>query len=186
MNLLDRGLVWMRARLDMLIVGRELRDVQGYRKGGDINAYFAEKHRKQDVLLTSIKAAQTELEALFKAMQHDYEDGVYRFYHHSFKVYRLQQNTRRAVALFRKIGDPLGNWNSLSDLFEGIARDGTERRFRMHHNRDWPHHTRPIVEAFLHTRYFLDMMLQSARELETAPQILPSGWASVLYLYEMR
>lgn len=119
-------------------------------------------------------------------MQHDYEDGVYRFYHHSFKVYRVQQNTRRAVALFRKIGEPLGNRNSLSDLFEDITRDGTERRFRMQHNRDWPHHSRPIVEAFQHARYFVDMMLLSARELETAPQILPSGWASVLHLYEIR
>ena len=186
MNLFDRGVLWLDARLETLIRGRQIREMRGYSWGLELDYYYKELHRKQDVLLASIKAAQPELEALFKAMQRDYDDGVYRFYHHSFKVYRLQKNTQSAVALFRTIGQPLGNWNSLNDLFEDIVREGTERRFRMHHNRDWPHHTRPIVEAFLHARYFVEMLLQSARELDAAPQVLPSGWASVLYLYEMR
>jgi hypothetical protein len=30
------------------------------------------------------------------------------------------------------------------------------------------------------------MMIKYAQELETAPQMLPSGWAAVLWLFELR
>jgi hypothetical protein len=30
------------------------------------------------------------------------------------------------------------------------------------------------------------MMIKYAKELESAPQMLPSGWAAVLYLFELR
>jgi hypothetical protein len=46
--------------------------------------------------------------------------------------------------------------------------------------------TRPILEAFWHTKYFIQMMLKYGKELESAPQCLPSGWAAVLYLFELR
>jgi hypothetical protein len=46
--------------------------------------------------------------------------------------------------------------------------------------------THPILEAFWHTKYFIQMMLKYGRELESAPQCLPSGWAAVLYLFELR
>jgi len=42
------------------------------------------------------------------------------------------------------------------------------------------------VAAFLHTKYFVEMMIKYGTELKEAPHTLPSGWASVLYLYNMR
>lgn len=47
-------------------------------------------------------------------------------------------------------------------------------------------HTRPIVEAFLHAKYFLEMMIKYAREMDAAPIMLPTGWAAILELYNQR
>ena len=46
--------------------------------------------------------------------------------------------------------------------------------------------TRPILEAFFHARYFLEMVCKYGRKLKAPPQVLPSGWAAVLYLYQLR
>jgi hypothetical protein len=35
-------------------------------------------------------------------------------------------------------------------------------------------------------RYFLEMVVRYGRELSQPPLSLPSGWASVLYLYNRR
>jgi hypothetical protein len=34
-------------------------------------------------------------------------------------------------------------------------------------------YTRPIVEAFWHTKYFIQMMVRYGKKLESAPQCLP-------------
>jgi hypothetical protein len=70
--------------------------------------------------------------------------------------------------------------------FEEIVPAGTGIDFDVSHNDDWLPHTRPIVEAFLHARYFVEMMVKYGTEIETAPQMLPSGWAAILTLYGLR
>ncbi len=187
MNGIDRGLLWLDSVLQSAINGRELRELRKHLQRSRDDPERAAKHADQDALLAAIKAALPELETLFKDMQHDYEDGIYRFYHQSFKVYRLQNATQRAVALFVKIGGALSFRRDYQcEFFEAIVRDGTGRVFRMRHNRTWLPNTRPIVEAFLHARYFVEMMIACGRDLDQAPEMLPSGWASVLYLYELR
>ena len=52
-------------------------------------------------------------------------------------------------------------------------------------NTIWNHHTRPILEAFFHARFFLEMAVRYA-DLPVPPNPLPSGWAALLYLYELR
>ena len=53
-------------------------------------------------------------------------------------------------------------------------------------NQNWLAVTRPMLEAFFHARYFLEMAVKYGKELDSPPQMLPSGWASLLYLYNMR
>jgi hypothetical protein len=50
-------------------------------------------------LFANLKGALPDLKALLeKCSSHwGYEDPVYRFYHHSFKVYRLQETTAEIV-----------------------------------------------------------------------------------------
>jgi predicted transcriptional regulator len=133
-------------------------------------------------LLDSIKAKLTELEELLVQFQDLYEDGIYRFYHHSFKVYQLQDLTSSAVKLFKSIATD----GRLCDWFEQILAAGTGATWEIDHNQQWLQHTRPIVEAFLHAKYFLEMMIKFGYEIESAPTSLPSGWAAILELYNQR
>lgn len=111
-----------------------------------------------------------------------YEDLVYRFYHQSFKVYRTQSVTIEIVDFLKSItpNEELNPW------FLKIVDEGVAKEFNESHNRDWLLHTRPIIEAFFHAKYFLEMIVKYGQELSEAPDSLPSGWASVLYLYNSR
>jgi hypothetical protein len=42
-----------------------------------------------------------------------------------------------------------------------------------------------MVEAFFHARFFLEMAVRYAH-LEQPPNPLPSGYAALLYLYDLR
>lgn len=135
-------------------------------------------------LLGAIKARMTELEGLLEESSSHwvYEDYVYRFYHHSFKVYGVQEVTRRIADTLQSLLPD----RKLDDRFTEIVADGTGRRFEPEHNRRWLEVTRPMLEAFFHARYFLDMAVRYGRELDAAPVMMPSGWAALLYLYDLR
>lgn len=133
-------------------------------------------------LLASIKRGLPQLEAMLDRANGEWglEDGVYRFYHQSFKVYGIQAATLTIVNALAALGP-------LTDVyFKEIVDEGTGKKFDESHNAAWTKHTRPIVEAFFHAHYFLTMVVKYGRELEEAPNLLPSGWASVLSLYGQR
>jgi hypothetical protein len=135
-------------------------------------------------LLMHIQTALPKLEALLGQFTSDwgYEDPVYRFYHQSFKIYGLQGSTKKIVAELQALAPD----RSLNQWFLQIVKDGTEKTFEPEHNRRWLEVTRPILEAFFHARYFLEMAVRYGRELEYPPRSLPSGWAALLYLYDLR
>ena len=150
---------------------------------------FARHPEKQDAhmeaLLGRIRERLPQIEEFLVEIADDWgeEDGVYRFYHQSFKVFGLQQITKKAFKLIEEIGgetDPLDGW------YCQIVKEGTEGEFRDDTNEHWPEQTRPILEAFWHTKYFLAMMAKYGKELRSAPRALPSGWASVLCLFSLR
>jgi hypothetical protein len=135
-------------------------------------------------LLANLRAALLALEALFEEFSSHwgFEDPVYRFYHQSFKVYRLQEATARIVEALRALAPN----RELDERFLQIVAEGTSRTFEMDHNARWLSETRPILEAFFHARYFLEMAVRYAKELERPPRVLPSGWAALLGLYRLR
>jgi hypothetical protein len=146
--------------------------------------HLQKRLQKDAELLDTIKGKLLELERLHAAFQGMYEDGVYRFYHHSFKVYQLQDFTLKAIEAFREIGKATDN--ELCAWLRQIVDAGTGKEWEPDHNRNWLLHTRPIVEAFLHAKYFLEMMIKCGRELDSAPTVLPFGWAAILELYNQR
>ncbi len=111
-----------------------------------------------------------------------YDDRIYRFYHQSFKVYALQQTTLNIVRNLQKLAPsrPLNEW------FMRIVREGTGKEWKREDNKNWLEVTRPILEAFFHARYFLEMAVKYGQGLEYPSICLPSGWAAFLYLYNMR
>ena len=145
---------------------------------------IASQLKRDKALLGAIKAELPELERLLEHFSSQYEDSIYRFYHQSFKVYSLQGCTVAASKVFTHIGDATNN--RISQWFEQIVADGVGVELRMEHNKDWLSHTRPIVKAFLHAKYFLEMMVKSARGMDSPTTVLPSGWAAILELYKQR
>ena len=72
-------------------------------------------------------------------------------------------------------------------MFEEIYRVGaTGEEFDREHNREWTKHTRPMLEAFFHARFFLEMAVKYGKSLESPPSLMPSGWAALLCLYGLR
>ena len=136
------------------------------------------------LLFKNLKAALPALEKLLEECgdHWGYEDHVYRFYHQSFKVYGAQETTTQIVAALQALAPE----RKLNDWFVQIVKDGTGKTFELDHNQRWLEVTRPIVEAFFHARYFLEMAVRYGKELEAPPQSLPSGWAAFLYLYQLR
>ncbi len=111
-----------------------------------------------------------------------YEDPVYRFYHQSRKVYDLQRQTLEIVAKLQGLAPS----RTLNDWFMQIVQEGTGKTFAPEDNQQWLAVTRPIVEAFFHARYFLEMAVKYAKELKFPPRAMPSGWAALLYFYDLR
>ena len=138
----------------------------------------------EETLLANIKLRLPELEALLKraTSEWEYEDFVYRFYHQSFKVFGVQRMTSTIVSALRELLPDV----ALNPFFMAIIEDGTGRKFADEMNASWLPSTRPMVEAFFHARYMLEMVVKFGRLLDAPPETLPSGWAAVLYLYGLR
>lgn len=137
----------------------------------------------EEQLLKNLRVYRTDIEErLAKSRDHwGYEDPVYRFYHQSFKVYFLQQQTEAIVSLLSKLCPD----RELHPWFREIVHEGTGKLFRMEVNAAWTSVTRPLLEAFFHARFFLEMASRYA-SLQEPPRVLPSGYAALLYLYGLR
>jgi hypothetical protein len=137
----------------------------------------------EGALLLSLRRDRGELEKLLaECSDHwGYEDSVYRFYHQSFKVYGLQSRTRSIVQRLQALAPdrPLNPW------FVQIVQVGTGKVFKSEDNARWTEVTRPILEAFFHARFFLEMAVRYA-DLQEPPQLLPIGYAALLYLFGLR
>ncbi|MBI2666075.1 hypothetical protein HYX13_00525 [Candidatus Woesearchaeota archaeon] len=179
-----------------------------------------EKVQKTELLLLNIQRDLPQLEELLKDVTGDMwnkEDLLYRYYHQSFKVYDLQRITLEMYDALKNISPHLASPtpnslsptpnslsptpNSLSptpnhsqrnfcEYFENIIKEGTEKKWIPEHNLRWEKECRPIIEAFFHAHYFLEMVVKYGKELQVGQEevnnCLPSGWAAVLELYEIR
>lgn len=145
---------------------------------------FDEIEYYETELLKQLKAHLSELEALLEKSDSHWraEDRFYRFYHNSFKVYHLQSDTEAIVEALRALLPE----RAMNVTFLQIIAEGTGKTFEMEHNERWLEVTRPILEAFFHARMMLHLAVKYAKGLDVAPRGLPSGWAAVLYLYNLR
>lgn len=134
-------------------------------------------------LRANLQSKSEELVELLKTRRGHwgYEDPVYRFYHQSWKVFYLQEETQKIVAMLQSLlpDRPSNSW------FAQIVSEGTGKQFKPGDNQNWPAVTRPLVEAFFHAHYFLDMACRY-REPPPEDQNIPSGWAALLYLFDIR
>ena len=146
-------------------------------------------HKEGEILLQTIKRNLEELQDLLTKCQGHWvgEDSFYRFYHGSLKVYYIQKYTEKMVGMFKKISQESNlEKYGLNRQFMAIINEGTGIAFDLSHNQEWDKHTRPILEAFFHAREMLKHMIVYGKKLDHAPNMLPSGWAAVLYLFNIR
>ena len=151
-----------------------------------MNVEFQELKLKHNRLLTNIKANLPELEKLLERISDHwvYEDLIYRFYHQSFKVYRIQGVTQEIIETLKSVS-PDGQLHC--EYFKEIIETGASgKEWKIEHNKDWTRHTRVFIEAFLHAKFFLEMAVKYGKELKESSSPLPSGWAALLYLYGLR
>lgn len=136
-------------------------------------------------LLSNLKQHRDRLQQLLDRVADEpwVTDLVYRFWHHSFKVYDLQNLTVAIVAALREVAPT--SRPGLNGWFEAIVAQGTGRTFQLEDNQRWLDVTRPMLEAFWHARFFLQQAVRYA-DLDAPPALLPSGWAALLYLYDLR
>lgn len=67
-------------------------------------------------------------------------------------------------------------------LEEADSQWGFEDPFYRLYHQSW----KVFGEAFFHAKTFLALAVRYAKALDHAPRLLPSGWAAVLYLYNVR
>lgn len=96
-------------------------------------------------------------------------------------MYGLQHQTRSIRNRLQALAPdrPLNPW------FVQIIEPGTGKRFEPEDNARWTEATRPILEAFFHARFFLEMAVRYAN-LQAPPRPLPSGYAALLDLFGLR
>jgi hypothetical protein len=143
-----------------------------------------ERRAHEERLLASIKR---EIDALTQLLAHaqqswNAEDFVYRYYHHSFKVFGIQRLTEAIVEKLRALLPEC----PLNTRFARIVENGTGKIFTDEMNATWEESTRPLLEAYFHAHYFLSMAVKYGNQLDELPATLPSGWAALLYLYNIR
>lgn len=142
-----------------------------------------DKQALETQLLAQLRAQHNSLVTLLASCSDHwgFEDPVYRFYHQSYKVYALQHTTETIIAALRTLlpGRALNPW------FLEIVQRGTGKVFNASDNTRWTAVTQPIVEAFFHARYFLEMAVRYST-LDQPPSTLPSGYAALLNLYGLR
>jgi hypothetical protein len=150
----------------------------------DPHAYLHEQLRREQRLLEAITAHLPALEALARGFAWSYEDRRYRFYSQSWKVYELQGFTTQAVDLLQQIAQEVEG--SLHPWLTTMTAQGTGIQFAMEHNQEWLTQTRPMVEAFLHATYFVEMAITRTQTMDTVQPLLPLPWAAMLTLYTQR
>jgi hypothetical protein len=104
-------------------------------------------------LFKSLQAALPTLEDLLENCneQWGYEDGIYRFYHQSFKVFWLQTTREQIVEKLQA----LAPGRELNKSFMQLIHEGTGKTFAPEDNEKLLAVTRRILEAFFHAHFFL-------------------------------
>ena len=94
---------------------------------------LSERERLTAVLLANLRARRPMLEAVWASVDNrggpgrvSYESLVYRFYHGSFKAFRLQSDTERVASALRAVAP---DDRPFCPLFAAVIAAGTGRTF---------------------------------------------------------
>ena len=143
----------------------------------------ADRKELEASLVRALQESKDKLLAALDRLLEDwtYSDYIYRYYHHSFKVFRIQECTEEIVALLQSLLPE----RSLNAGFTSVVAAGTGKEFTRGTNAIWDSETLPLLQAFFHAKFFLEMACRYAVTPHEG-NMLESGWAAFLYLYDLR
>jgi hypothetical protein len=143
---------------------------------------------RPNLLLQNIKQEMPNLEKLLETVEGHWneEDLVYRFYHQSFKVYRIQNVTKSIYGALENLSPHEENKIRDRSYLKLIAEGASGRVWKLEDNQNWNAVCRPMLEAFFHSKYFLRMAIKYGKEYDSTPARMKSGWAALLELYGIR
>src|SRR6202012_302460 len=103
-----------------------------------------ERERLERILLGNLRAHLPMMQDLLAHISDDwcYEDGMYRFYYQSFKVFHLQEATQEIMNLLKKIAP---EERDFCQFFREMLTAGTGLKFATEDNQHWLERTAPII-----------------------------------------
>ena len=149
-----------------------------------INQTQEERAKLRVELLSNIREEMSALKELLNTINEEstYEQMFYRYHYGSFKVYIIAQvYTSMVVEILEK----LLPGRDLAPTFYSLIQKGTGKEFDISVNETWEEEPLQILNAFLHMRHILEMLVKYGETLED-PNSLPYGWATILLLYGLR
>ncbi len=97
----------------------------------------------------------------------------------------MQDAISKFMTLARKIHPK--RKKEFHSMFNEIILDAqSQGSFQLKYNDDFGEHAKPIVEAYCHCKYFMDMFLESLKMENEPESFITSGWAAILELYQLR
>jgi len=158
-------------------------DDQEPRKEKDFRSIFdkppPEPGGTETILRGNLRERAGDLKALLERTRgmNGPEDAFCEFYAQSFKVFAVQEMTVEIVEML----ESLLPGEDLSPFFRRVIAEGTGKTFKHTDNERWVESAGPILTAFLHARFFLEMACTNT----DPPQawILPPGWMALRTLY---
>ncbi|TSI05278.1 hypothetical protein [Lysinibacillus sp. BW-2-10] len=133
-------------------------------------------------LLKFLQAHQEELQSLYKQSSDVWigKEAVYRLYHQSFKVYNIQKWSQDVLELLEQVSK-----EPFHPILREMIRNGTNQTFETTYNSMWYTKAKPIVDLFLHLRFYVEVALDEIQKTDKERFGSPS-WYLLLYLWNMQ
>ena len=146
-----------------------------------------EKLEKESLLLQHAYERQEEIFAMYEKLvgARGGEEAVYRFYHHSFKTFHVQDYVEKAVELLLSL-IPDTSIRDVHPSFLEIYSQGTYKTFQKEMNARWLYETRPILECYFHVKHIIDMLITYGINGTPESRKGNPAWFTVLYFYNIR
>lgn len=144
---------------------------------------YSQRYEYEQQLLTAISKNKQRIYKLQQTSHNLWggEDAIYRFYHESFKTYRIQDLSKSIINLIKDLL-PL----ELNKMLLKIIEEGTGKEFNFNSPNSWYEDAKPMVDTFLHLRHILDMIVKYGLESDDSDRKGNMGWFTVLYVYKIR
>jgi hypothetical protein len=150
--------------------------------------------REMEIFYHNLKAKLPELKRLLADVSAGSEEPIYRFYDQSFEMDDICDLTDAIVKALRTLSE-----RPFNKYFDRIIREGSpggqpiqEGDFKVRLSGlsiedEWLKTARPKLEAFFHAKFMLEKAVRYGEGLKDMPtHFLPSGWAALLYLFDLR